>query len=307
MVAAVSRDATVSERGREERGVDMKDNMIAGKNIGGCLICGEPLVYNDTSKEMRCEACGKTFETNVCCTRGHYICDDCHAAPAESTVRTIAANAASTDAIEIANQMMMAQGIHMHGPEHHFLVGAALFAAYYNATRHATNNTANNDTNHGINHTTNNATNHGISHTTNHDINFDTALNAIIARGKMVPGGFCGLAGCCGAAVSAGIFYSVIKKTTPLSKDPWSVGMSLTASCLNAISKYGGPRCCKRDTFSSIIAAVEFLKENDGVIISNNNISSNNMSSNDKVICQFSKENHECLKEACPFYPQIDE
>ena len=32
-----------------------------GQKEGACLICGEPIVYYETSREMNCEICGKSF------------------------------------------------------------------------------------------------------------------------------------------------------------------------------------------------------------------------------------------------------
>ena len=47
-------------------------------------------------------------------------------------------------------------------------------------------------------------------------IELDTALHEMKERGSEYPGGACGLWGCCGAAVSTGMFMSIITKATPL-------------------------------------------------------------------------------------------
>lgn len=224
-----------------------------------CLICGASLKYQDTAEEMQCAVCGSVFFGNARCENGHYICDACHAAPAESAVRVVALNTQSKNPIEIAQQMMASPAVHMHGPEHHFLVSAALLAAYKNSGG---------------------------------EVDMHTALNAVISRGKLVPGGFCGIAGNCGAAVSAGIFLSVIRKTTPLSEENWAAGMQMTAACLNAVAEHGGPRCCKRDSFAALTQACMFLKKEESILLE----------VSDSIICRHSSENRECLKAGCPYY-----
>ena len=39
----------------------------------------------------------------------------------------------------------------------------------------------------------------------------------------------------------------------------------MTAKSLGKIGETGGPRCCKRDSFLSILAAVDFVEEHFGV------------------------------------------
>lgn len=224
-----------------------------------CLLCGSPLLYHDTAEEMVCSVCGEKSLGHARCAAGHYVCDRCHAAPAESAVRAVFSRTKSANPVEIAQEMMASPAVHMHGPEHHFLVGAALLAAYKNAGG---------------------------------EVNWDSSLDAVISRGKRVPGGFCGMAGNCGAAVSAGIFLSVVLKTTPLSTDTWALGMRLTAACLNAVAEHGGPRCCKRDSFAVLTAASSFLKQELGI----------SLAVPERIACTFSEKNAECLKESCPYF-----
>lgn len=225
-----------------------------------CLICGAPLQYLETAEEMTCAVCGEKFTGNARCENGHYICDGCHASPAEAAVRAVARTTASKNPIEIAQEMMKSPAVHMHGPEHHFLVSAALLCAYKNAGG---------------------------------TVDFDTALTAVISRGKLVPGGFCGMAGNCGAGVAAGIFLSAALKTTPLSAESWALGMKLTAACLNAVAEHGGPRCCKRDSFAAIITAASFIKEHLGI----------SLEIPEKITCTHFAENRECLNKHCPYFP----
>lgn len=64
----------------------------------------------------------------------------------------------------------------------------------------------------------------------------------------------------------------------------------MTARSLGAIGEIGGPRCCKRDSFLSILSAVGFVRENFGV----------EMETSD-VVCRYSTQNNQCIGKRCPF------
>ncbi|MCQ2771622.1 MAG: DUF5714 domain-containing protein [Clostridia bacterium] len=111
-------------------------------------------------------------------------------------------------------------------------------------------------------------------------------------RAGQMPGAMCGYDGCCGAAVSAGIFTSIWLGATPLTKDSWSISNKVTAISLTAISEFSGPRCCKRNSYASILSAIKSIKELIGL----------NLGENLKYVCTFSNVNKTCLKEACAYY-----
>lgn len=112
------------------------------------------------------------------------------------------------------------------------------------------------------------------------------------SRGGEYPGGACGLWGCCGAAVSAGIFMSIVTKATPLTGRSWKLSNLMTSRALGAIAELGGPRCCKRDSFTAAKEAVLFVKENLGV----------EMKLPAEIRCDFSSENKQCLRKHCPYH-----
>ena len=124
------------------------------------------------------------------------------------------------------------------------------------------------------------------------DIDLDAALRDADKRGSWFPGGICGLAGTCGAAASTGIFYSIITKTTPHSEATWSDTNMMVADTLTKIASINGPRCCKRNTFISILNAVDYTEKKLGI----------RMEVPEKIECLFSNRNDECIKEKCPFY-----
>lgn len=121
---------------------------------------------------------------------------------------------------------------------------------------------------------------------------FEKALEEMRARGSEYPGGACGLWGCCGAAVSTGIFMSIITKATPLTGNSWRLSNEMTSRALGAVARLGGPRCCKRDSFTAAKEAAGFVKEKLGV----------EMELPEEITCGFSEENQQCLKKHCPYY-----
>ena len=64
----------------------------------------------------------------------------------------------------------------------------------------------------------------------------------------------------------------------------------MTAKSLEAIGEIGGPRCCKRDSFLSILAAVDFVKEHFGVEMEK-----------PTVTCTYAAQNNQCIGKRCPF------
>ena len=199
--------------------------------IEECLICKAPLVYRETDKEMECSICHKRENSKTCCANGHYVCNECHMAGLDA-IMALCRSHTSKNPIEILESMMNLPFCHMHGPEHHVMVGSALLTAYKNAGG---------------------------------DIELDNALVEMMNRGKKVPGGSCGFWGACGAGISAGMFVSIISSSTPLSVEPFALSHQMTAKCLTAIGEIGGPRCCKRDSYLSIRKAIDFVSERLGV------------------------------------------
>lgn len=222
-----------------------------------CLICKSPLIYLDKDEDMECQICHKVEKSKARCINGHYVCDDCHKNGID-IIFNIAFNENSKNPIQILNKMMNLDFCHMHGPEHHILVGMSLIIAYKNAGA---------------------------------DIDFEKAVYEMYDRGNQVPGGTCGYFGACGAAISTGIFMSIITKSTPLSIEPFSMSNEMTSRALKRIAEVGGPRCCKRDSYLSILSAIDFVEEKLSISMDKENVK-----------CSFSSKNNQCIKERCPFY-----
>lgn len=122
------------------------------------------------------------------------------------------------------------------------------------------------------------------------DIDLHSSLIEMMNRGKSVPGGSCGFWGACGAGISSGMFVSIISKSTPLENEPFALSHKMTAKSLEKIGEIGGPRCCKRDSFISILAAIDFVKDKFGIEMEK-----------PKVVCNYSNQNNQCIGKRCTF------
>lgn len=221
-----------------------------------CLICNAPLEYLEKDELMECEICHKKEYSKTRCINGHYVCNECHTEGMDSIIG-VCLNTDSKDPIGILEMMMDMPFCHMHGPEHHVMVGAALLTAYKNAGG---------------------------------NIDLESALKEMMSRGKSVPGGACGFWGSCGAGISSGMFISIISGSTPLENEPFALSHRMTSRSLGAIADVGGPRCCKRDSFLSILAAVDFVREHFGIEMETH-----------KTVCRYSAQNNQCIGKRCPF------
>ena len=230
------------------------------RSEGACLICGAPLVYFQEAREMECSLCHRKFPSNAQCEEGHFICDECHSKRGIEVVMEGCRKTPSKNPIAILQSLMEDPFVYMHGPEHHVMVGAALLAAYRNAGG---------------------------------ELDLEQALAEMAQRGQQVPGGACGFWGCCGAAVSTGIFVSIVTGSSPLSGKSWGLCNEMTSRALASLAAVGGPRCCKRNSFLATIEAVKFAREKLGV----------SMELPEKIQCAFVPENQQCLRKKCPFNP----
>ena len=94
-----------------------------------CLICKAPLHYLIQDELMECAICHKTEASKTQCVNGHFVCSECHTQGMDS-IFGICLEEVSCDPIAILEKLMAMPFCHMHGPEHHVMVGAALLTAY---------------------------------------------------------------------------------------------------------------------------------------------------------------------------------
>ena len=222
-----------------------------------CLICKAPLEYLETDTMMECVICHKKENSKTRCVNGHYVCSECHTSGMDEII-ALALNEKSKNPIEILEEMMDMPACHMHGPEHHIMVGAALLTAYHNAGG---------------------------------EIDLAKALSEMIGRGSKVPGGACGFWGACGAAISTGMFISIITGSTPLMNEAWGHSNLMTSRSLAKLGEIGGPRCCKRNSYMSILTAIDYAEEVTGVRMYK-----------PRIVCRHMSSNSQCIGSRCPFH-----
>lgn len=165
----------------------------------------------------------------------------------------------SKNPIELIMKIMKEDYIVIHGPVHHVLDGACFLTAMHNCRD-----------------------------------NFDlaNALDEMIVRGQKMPGATCGNWGVCGSAASIGAALSIMHKTGPLSDGQYyKDNLNYVSKSLANIAEIGGPRCCKRNAFVSLLTAIDFVKDNYNIELESQ-----------KIICPFSSKNKQCLKTRCPFF-----
>ncbi len=224
-----------------------------------CLICKAPLEYLEVGAEMECAVCHKKEESKTRCVNGHYVCDGCHTRGIDAIIG-VCLSEGSRDPFIILSKLMSLPFCHMHGPEHHIMVGASLLTAYKNAGG---------------------------------EIDLEKSLTEMQSRGRKVPGGTCGFWGACGAGISTGMFISIVTGSTPLAGKEWGLSNQMTSRALGAIGTIGGPRCCKRDSFIAITEAAAFARENLGVKMELSAITCSYSHKNNQCLgakCPFHKE-----------------
>jgi hypothetical protein len=226
-----------------------------------CFFCGKELSSSSKASHT-CIYCSKTEVAENACPDGHFICNSCRAKETWNLIEDYCLKTSSRNPVEIAEILMKSPGFKMHCLDHHFLVPSVLLAAYCKTSKKGRK--------------------------------LKGWLQVAKNRAEKVPGGFCGTHGSCGAAVGTGIFMSTVSGATPLSSIEWDLCNSVVGNSLLSMAKYGGPRCCKRVTYISLIETAAFLKERMSIILD----------LPDKIKCQFSHLNEQqCLKDKCPFYP----
>ena len=94
-----------------------------------CLICKAPLEYLAADTLMECAVCGRQENSKTRCLSGHYVCNECHMSGLDAITGLCAAET-SKDPAAVLQRMMDQPFCHMHGPEYHVMVGAALLTAY---------------------------------------------------------------------------------------------------------------------------------------------------------------------------------
>ncbi|MCG6188878.1 DUF5714 domain-containing protein [Maribellus maritimus] len=210
----------------------------------------------------RCIYCNQNKPEELFFNEKVLVCEDCRKKNTLDIIESFCLSSFIDNSLEMAEILMKFPDFKMHCPEHHYLVPAVLLASYSKAV--------------------------------GKEEKLESWLKIARNRAEKVPGAFCGTHGSCGAAVGTGIFVSSITGATPLSSEEWSLCNSIVGRSLLAMSRYGGPRCCKRVTYIALQETAKFLKDRMAV----------KLDIPENIECSFFLQNEEqCLKEECPFYP----
>lgn len=168
---------------------------------------------------------------------------------------------ACDDPVRLFRILIRDPSVPLNGPQHHIIVPICLITATWSITG---------------------------------DFDLESYLNEAISRASDVPQAVCGLWGCCGSAIGAGIYLSIMTRTGPVSKGKrWGQCNGCTSSALSRISEIGGPRCCKRNAVLSILSACATAEDVLGVRMSPSAFG-----------CTGYDDCRECIGSRCPFFPQ---
>ncbi len=236
------------------------------KRYDTCEICGKELTYlseSDEKKTITCYYCAKKFDVKIYCGKGHYICDQCHSKNAKEVTINFCKETRLTDPFQIADEIMKHPNFKIYGPEHHFLVPAAILTALKNL---------------------------GVNKLNGTPIAFQDVLEAI-KRGATIPGGYCGFFGSCGSGVGTGIVISIFTGANPSKDVERSLANKMTARVLLKVAD-NMEHCCKRSLKYAICEALEFLTENFDLKADLNYVPEK---------CVFSEINPKCVQVKCPF------
>lgn len=197
-----------------------------------CMLCGNRIVHSCQAVTAKCHYCGVEEEAYSQCKDGHYVCNTCHSQDALKVIESICLNTSLQNPVILAEKIMEHPSVHMHGPEHHALVPAALITAYQNYTGKRK----------------------------------EEEILEAIKRGSKVPGGYCGIYGACGAGIGVGIAVSILLGATPFTPAERSHANWATSSTLRCIADAGGARCCKKATRISLRKGVAYLSDVFGLL-----------------------------------------
>ncbi len=225
-----------------------------------CILCGDELNILKEGYNTICDYCGKPSKIFNECNSKHFICNECLSIDKYEFIIDKCLNYNGIDPIKLSVDIMNSPLIKMHGTDHHFIVPAVMLTCSYNYQ--------------------------------NKNQNLKEKLEIIKDRALKETSSYCTYkAGTCGAAFGTGVFLSVFLDRTPFSEDEWTDSNHIIADSLKNIANSPGPKCCKRDTYLSILASINFLKEKYAIELE---------SSQPK--CTFSLRNKTCGREECEFF-----
>ena len=232
------------------------------RQYADCLVCGSELRYFTDERDRCCYYCGEKKAANASCHNGHFVCDGCHQHKGVAVIKKYCTESAIEDMVTLMKKIRAQPAIAMHGPEHHALVPGVILSTY---------------------------------RARGGKVGRKEILTAI-ERGSKVPGGVCGFWGSCGAAVGAGIAFSVILEATPLTPAKRQTAQQATARILGKIAALQAGRCCQRETVLALQEAANLSGEILPVALL----------AADTLHCSQYHRNRECIRQECMLWDRRD-
>lgn len=179
---------------------------------------------------LTCESCGKKETANICCSKGHYVCDECHGQGVFDLVKEYVLASDSRDPLEIAEALMnFKDQVPMLGCENAWAAAGALIAALKNEGTLKIR---------------------------------DTQILEVLNRThRQAIGGYCGLTGVCGIAPGIGACFSVVLGAACPKDRETSITMTVVAKIVNLIAQETGPCCCKNFVRQALTESVALVKQ----------------------------------------------
>jgi len=208
--------------------------MSEERKMENCQICGSELNYFSNGEELTCVICGTKEKGNICCPKGHYVCDTCHDKPVFDMIKDYGLNAKSQNPLEIAEIVMgIKDKVPMLGCANAWIATVSLMAALRNE---------------------------GTI-----QISDEQIIEALNRTNKQAIGGYCGLTGVCGIVPAIGASYSVILGAACKKDVETSTTMKIVGRIVNVIADEAGPCCCKNFVRTSLIESMKIAKKQFGV------------------------------------------
>ncbi len=233
----------------------MTDDKSASLPRFRCRICKSELI--EEARPERCTYC-ELEETGAWhCPQAHYVCEACRTAQACTLIERTCLRTRLTGPQALAGLILKHPSMPAYGPEFHLLAAPVLLAVLRNR---------------GV---------AGIG---------DETIRGAMARLDGLPEAACATRGECGAAVSAGVVLSWLRRATTGSDAPRSDALRATAAALCRIADHGGPRCCRQSVFDTIRVAWGLVADELG------------LEALPPWECDFSGRLPDCKRERCPYH-----
>ncbi|MHB8843190.1 MAG: DUF5714 domain-containing protein [Nitrospirota bacterium] len=227
-----------------------------------CAVCGGPLEYLTTAKEVRCDFCRRSYAAHAACPQGHVLCDSCHGKEARSVIEDLALTSTSQDPGEIAEQMMAHPLLPMLSCDHAFIAAGALMAAIRNSP---------------------------YGKVSDEDIR-----EAFMRTAQQAHGGYCGLTGVCGIVPAVGAVFSIFLGARCGTDREQKIVMEAVTQVSRAVTDLTGPSCCKAYVRAAVPVAAGIFAEKFGIALPIKNSSPS--------CGHALKHPHGCREERCPYY-----